>query len=439
MAGDTHAPTTRTLPDSTTPDIYQTRISKLQKSRGPHDVALLDPLLARGRDQFENGLHDDAGKTLNAALYIHRVNLGLYDMGQLPILELLIENNIQRKDWRAVNDSYHRLDWLHRRNDDIDAATRLAALDKLIAWHLLATGLDAGPHPGEHFLTLLDLHQRALKIVEDNPVLGRKKLANRLYRLALVHYYIAIAVQRGAPVGQYLAGEFDPIQKGGSYQTASEKIARKQFRKSRRLVVRMTALYDHEKTVRGADGIARLYLADWDLLFNRRASARRGYAEACAMLLAAGFTREEINAFFEKPQVLPRYEFSPELMLDYVAGAEHVSASAGNQETPVTVLDFTGWSRDLPGVKFPRSAILSIVATDREKYSLVSFNLMKDGLAENIRVSNGDPEKSLPRRDTYEAIWSAQFRPPLQDGRLVELSGIQTRFYMPGMTAIKQK
>ena len=78
----------------------------------------------------------------------------------------------------------------------------LEVIDKLIAWHLLGTNLETGPHPGEHFIKLLDLNERALKIVENYPVPDDSELAKRLYKLALIHYYISIAVQRGEPVTQ---------------------------------------------------------------------------------------------------------------------------------------------------------------------------------------------------------------------------------------------
>ncbi len=397
-------------------------VKSIQMSLGPHDISLIQPVKTKALLLYEAGQHQQATEALADLIYLHRVNHGLYDMAQMKYLEMMINSNMARKNWGAVNDNYRKLEWLQKRNMEEDAAEMLQALDKLIAWHMLATGLKTGTHPGEHFLELERLHEQAVAIVEVNPELGKEALAQRLYKLALVHYYIAIAVQRGAPVGQYLANEIDPIKRGESYETTADRIALKKFRRSRDLVARATELYSQETGIKGATAIARLYLADWDLLFNRQVSAKQGYRETCEKLLQAGYSREFINSFFQQPQVLPRYDFIPGLLADYDAN----DLPADNE-----MMEFVGWSKDLPGVKFPETAIHSLAKKNPHSYSLVTFSVMKDGLAEKIKINRDNADRSLSRRITHNAIWSAQFRPRLEDGKVVSVSGLSTRFYMP--------
>ncbi len=420
---------------------YRNNISHLELSSGPYSEDLTAPLVSLGILLNENSQYANAEDSLKRALHIHRINNGLHDLSQLPILELIINNNIIQQNWKATNNNYHLYYWLHRRNYEETDPRMLAVIDKLIAWHLLGTNLKAGPHPGEHFIKLLELNERALHIVENYPQQDKLELAKRLYKLALIHYYIAIAVQRGESIGVYLAQKFNPIQKGESYETTSEKIAGKRFRLSRKLVSRLASLYENKASaVPGSDAIALVYLADWDLLFNRRVNANRGYQMAYSKLIESGFSRENVNAFFLQPKLLPKSDFFPDLMVKHVSGNLPVSDTEAITDTTVavdTAMEFIGWSTALPGVKFPAAEINSIVSPSTERYSVVSFDVLKDGMTENIRISRDNPESSLPRHATYNAIWSAQFRPRLLDGKAVAVSGMSTRFYLPSIENLK--
>ena len=420
---------------------YQSHISQVEISAGPYSKELITPLLSLGILQNENNLYSNADDSFKSALQIHRINNGLHDLKQLPILELIISNSISQQNWKATHNNYHLYYWLHRRNYEETDPRMLAVLDKLIAWHLLGTNLETGPHPGEHFMKLLDLHELALQIVENYPIQDDLELAKRLYKLALIHYYIAIAVQQGAPVGKYLAQKFDSIQLADSYETTAEKITRRRFRISRKLVSRLATLYENNTSaIAGSAAIALVYLADWDLLFNRHTSANRGYQLAYDKLLDSGFSREIINSFFLQPKILPKYEFSPDLMVQHASNSLHtdnVDSNANSTTANGITMDFIGWSIALPGVRYPTAEINNIVSPSTERYSLVSFDVLKDGLAKNIRISRDNPESSLPRHATYNAIWSAQFRPRLLDGKAVEVSDMSTRFFMPSIESRK--
>ncbi len=416
---------------------YQNNIDQLEISAGPHNVALIEPLLSLGIMHNENQQYFHAEESLKRALHIHRINTGLHDLSQLPILDLIISNNINQQNWKATNKNYHLYHWLHRRSYEETDPRMLAVIDKLIAWHLLGTNLEAGPHPGEHFIKLLDLNERALKIVENFEQKDELELAKRLYKLALIHYYIAIAVQRGEPVGTYLVQKFNPIQKGESYETTSEKIVRKRFRVSRKLVHRIASLYDYNASAApGSDAIALVYLADWDLLFNRNTNANREYQLAYDKLIVSGFSREKVNGFFQQPTLLPKSEFNPELMIQHISDSSQANGTSGNAnelDTVGTEIEFVGWSTALPGVKFPAAEINTIVSPNTERFSFVSFDVLKDGLTDKIRIRKDKSDNSLPRHATYNAIWSAQFRPRLLDGQAVNVSGMSTKFYLPSL------
>ena len=407
---------------------YQQRISKIQKNVGPYSEELIQPTLQMGLILHENNQYLDANEKLESALYLHRVNYGLQDLQQSPIVDLLISNNLNQQDWKSADNNFHKLHWLHRRNLENNDPKLLAVLDRLIAWHLVATNLKTGQHPGKHFMKLLELNQRTLEIVDSYPVQDQLELSRRLYKLALVYYYIAIAVQRGDSVGRYLLEEFEPIQLSDSYQSTSEKAALTMFRRSRQLIVRIVSLYQNvSPATKDSRAIAQLYLADWDLLFNRHVNANRGYQNTYDFLIEGEYSGSLINSFFEQPVILPMNEFTPDLLEKFALQLEE------NKEIETSRMEFVGWSKSLPGVKYPAAEINNIVAASKESFADVSFDILKDGLAKNIVISRHKRDKSLPRRTTYEAIWSAQFRPRLLDGKVVAVSGVNSRFYMPSI------
>ena len=73
---------------------YQSNISHLELSSGPYSEDLTAPLVSLGILLNENSQYANAEDSLKRALHIHRINNGLHDLSQLPILELIINNNI---------------------------------------------------------------------------------------------------------------------------------------------------------------------------------------------------------------------------------------------------------------------------------------------------------------------------------------------------------
>ena len=412
---------------------HQQRISDLQMTLGPYDEGLIQPTLDMAFLLNENNQLSKANETFESALQLYRINYGLQDLKQTAILDVIIGNNLKQQDWRTANNNFHKLHWVNRRNYAANDPEMLQVLDRLIAWHLLAINLKTGLHPGEHFLKLLELNHRTLEIVDNDEKQDRLALAQRLYKLALIHYYIAVAVQRGDPVGEFLLAEFNPLQLNESYQSASVKLVKKMFIRSRKLMTRIASLYqDVSPSSKGSRAIAQLYLADWDLLFNRHANANRGFKNTYDILIGNGYSRAMVNSFFSRPLLLPTSEFKPDLMVKHSTQAIRDDDISDNEK-----IEFVGWSKALPGVKYPAADIKGIVKASTERFSDVSFDVLKDGLTKNIVISRGNKELSLPRRTAYEAIWSAQFRPRLLDGKAVAVSGMSTRFYLPSLDAKK--
>lgn len=413
---------------------YKQNIKRIEIESGPYSRDLEAPLVSLGMLSGENGMYSEAADMFSRALRVHRANNGLYGLKQIPILELVIDNNIKRSDWKATDKNYHLLDWIYRRNYEKTDIRMLAVIDKLSAWHLAAANLDTGNHPGQHFVKLLELNGTAVTIVDNQSDRDSLSLAKRLYKLALVHYYTAIAVQRGEHIGIDLVQEFAPFESRESYDKASEKIVRKSYRESRKLVSRITSLYENDPAATPENrAIAGLYLADWELLFNRRANAKHLYHQVYSGLIENGFSPDRVNSFFLQPRLLPNSDFSPDMVSRFLSHHTEPDNMANTTAKPDTVdrIEFIGWSTALPGLKFPVTEVKNIVSPNTEHYSLVSFDVLKDGLAGNIRVVEQNPENNSPRSIAYNAIWSAQFRPRLKDGKAVSVSGIKARYYLP--------
>lgn len=411
---------------------YRNRVQQLEIAGGAHNGELATPLVSLGALLQENGQYSEAADILGRALYVHRINNGLYNLAQLPILELLIDNNIAQKNWHETNKNFHLFDWLHRRNYDKTDPRMLAVVDKLTTWHLAAANLNAVAHPGQHFLKLMELNQTAIDIVEHNTEQDTLSLARRLYKLALTHYYISVAVQRSEHIGMDLVLELAPLARRDSYDEAIEKIVRKSYLQSRKLLERIIALYISERgSSEENKAIALLYLADWDLLYGRRGNAKHFYHQAYNKLVSSGHSQTSVNSFFLQPKLLPKSEFIPDLMTQYESSMGYSPKTGTPGDARNDSVQFIGWSTSLPGIKFPVSDVKDIVTPNTERFSLVSFDVLKNGLADNIRVLKQKQNHGIPRSTTYNAIWSAQFRPRLENGKPVSAPGILVRYYFP--------
>ena len=95
---------------------YEQLVNELEASGGAYQTSLSETLLGLGTAYQRLEKHANAVTAFKRSLQITRVNSGLHNLGQLPILEKIMESNVALQNWAGLDDNYHYLYWVNRRN-----------------------------------------------------------------------------------------------------------------------------------------------------------------------------------------------------------------------------------------------------------------------------------------------------------------------------------
>ena len=410
-------------PEQITADIarYEQSVLSKENNGGAFDPGLDEELLALGSLLQQSGDFTRAQQVLERALHVNRVNDGLFNMGQVPIIERTIENYLARGDLVAADEQQEYLLYVQRRNFDSRSVDLLPALTRYAEWNLFAFGarIVAPPAPATaeealeaserpeldaemminfrtgRLIMAQQVYQSIIQIVTNNFGLGDNRLLNFERQLALTNYlYIAT-------VG--LEGELDPnsMMPGSPYLTPfgnSVEPGRPPlgFRQGRDSLERRVTYFAEKTDASPVEKArAKLDLADWMLLFSKRTGSIEVYQEAWHDMSSAGTAAAELEAVFNPlyPVKIPEYVDHP-----YTRKALEIPAD---------------------------------LAIEYKGYIDVEFKLNRYGIPSGARVRN----KSLTATPQLESILlrnirRAQFRPRIAaDGSVRDTETMHVRFY----------
>ena len=274
-------------------------VRAIEDEGGAYAPELPQHLLGLGLAYQQQGLHAQAVETLNRAAHVSRVNEGLYNAADIPILEHLIESYAALGDWEQVDNRYQQVFRIHHRNYGERDARLLPALQKLSSWHLRAYIDDTGGEPLNHLLTARNLFDSSMQIIQENYGPADARIADTLRQRALVDYY--------------LASYAPPPEEGFGFGTESMEPAAtptyvvNSFVAGREALRRVVELRQQDGKSTGLERSRALAeLADWHQLFSRRQTALRIYQEAWTLGAQAGEASPQILAtVFGQPRALP--------------------------------------------------------------------------------------------------------------------------------------
>lgn len=297
--GDTTSGSDAASPPSPEAQRHLEAVRAIEDEGGAYAPGLPQQLLGLGLAYQQEGRHAEAVETLNRAVHISRVNEGLYNAGDIPILEHLIESYAALGDWEQVDNRYQQVFRIHHRNYGEHDARLLPALQKLSSWHLRAYIDEMGGEPLNHLLTARNLFDSSVQILQQNYGPADARIAGTLRQRALVDYY--------------LASYAPPAQEDFSFgaetaeQAAAQTYVVNSFisgREALRRVVELRQQDGNSTELERSRALAEL--ADWHQLFNRRQTALRIYQEAWTLGAQAGETSPRILAsVFGQPLALP--------------------------------------------------------------------------------------------------------------------------------------
>ena len=180
-----------------------------------------------------------------------------------------------------------------------------------------------------------------------------------------------------------------------------------------------------------AQAMARIYQADFQLLYNR-GTPFANYRQAQELLRQAGIPEERIETFFGRPQLIPANRFH--LTLDEAIENQEAELAARTQaDDPARQAPYFAWDASVLTVRAPLP-IESLNAA-RETYEPfdLRFRLSARGDVRAVNVvSATDSGTGQYRNLVREAAYDLHFRPALENGRGQPQSGLYMRFHLPG-------
>jgi len=102
-------------------------------------AALSETQLALARQLQLLGEHAEALPVLDQALQARRIHFGLLDVGQLPVLQAMIDSRSALAAWKEVDDLQHQRHFMTTRQLQAGADARFSALVELGRWKRRAT------------------------------------------------------------------------------------------------------------------------------------------------------------------------------------------------------------------------------------------------------------------------------------------------------------
>ncbi len=392
---------------------YQRRIQEREAEHGAYDPALGEYLLSAGLVYQENGQHEEAVRAFERSLQIKRVNEGLYGIGQVAVLEQLVQGNIAAARWEAVDQNYRQLLWVHQRNYAAGDPRLLPVIDLVGRWKLKAYAenlLDRGA------LTTIAESEKlfgdTVRILQRQYGENDPSLVNPLYGRALTNYQYAIEVANtpqgqfrgaGSPTRTQVVCRAVPAPNGGSRRVChtisvpnpnyyAGQAQSKDFALGQRLGVVGKSLQHivrihetHPELDRGAHARALTHLGDWNLLRDRRTTAFRNYKSAYQLLSADDEYQEVIEELFGKPQ-------------------------------------------KLPALRLPLPGVDEKVASEKVTTVAASFDVSRSGRARNVKIIESDPaDAAAARRKARKTIRERIYRPRFENGEPVATLGNKIR------------
>ena len=356
-------------------------LDDLQARFGPWDQQQVLALRILAAAEQTLGDLDSATEALAQAQYLNRMNLGLHDLSQLPLLNEMTQLALKQGDFEAGNQLQEYAFYIRQRAHGEDSPDLLPALYSLADWYLSSGNV----------LGSRSLYERALALSED--LYGETDL--RLIR-ALKGLAGSFRAERFPGAGQDDTPAFT-FSTGAANRAAlpieDERMMLGRYSQGENALARVIEIYEAQETIdprRYADGF--IELGDWHLVFDKWTAAALRYRQARDILLAAEWEEAEVDALFDSPT--PVVLHLPEARLPY---------------------DRAGLERQLGYVDY-------------------AYRVNTRGRTFDVEITDFGPEDVLNFR-LKRALKEARFRPIMVAGEAVDSEIIQGRHEFPFLGA----
>jgi hypothetical protein len=406
-------------PETLAEDIarYEKVIVDLELAGGPYEPRLDQELLALANLLQQTGDYNRAQEILDRASHVNRVNNGLFNLSQLPIIDETIENHLARGDLVAADAQQEYLMYVQRKNLGDNSVDLLPALTRYAEWNVFAFSARMLPTSAlaiegdgtdreqpsattlerfraDRLLNAQNIYQTIIQIMTNNFGVADRRLLDVERQLALTNYFFATTfVMSSTDPG--LSASMGYTSNLLPYELPAGGANSLGYRQGRQALERRVEYMGNMNDISPTDlAQAKIELGDWLLTFNKRMGALDVYDGVYQELLAAEVPQARIDALL-----------SPSLPREIPEFLQH------------------GYSRK--ALELPAD-----LALEYKGYIDVEFTLNRYGACGPVKVlgkaptATPDIESRLLRN-----LRRSQFRPRYDNGKVRETDLVQLRYY----------
>ena len=378
---------------------YRQQIASLQAQYGAYAHGLNESLAGLGRAYSQSGDHKDAAAAFKSAMYVTRVNNGLYSMSQMPYLEALIDQYDSLGKLDKVSNLYSYMYWVYKRNYGAMDLRTLPAIEHMRAW-MRKVYRRGGDLSLDQLQKLANLNYRAITVLESNYGPLDPHLIDHLRQYSSANLYEAEVLRKQLELRQistsldYCGFIVMDTNRTDAYVGKEEAMMVQErcrnYENGRRALQRILAINENNHLPRASYARALTRLGDWEMIFERQYSARDYYTRAYNLLGKSEDGGKEIAELFGKPRIL--------------------TAGAALDEIRKTDVADDGGSDKGDGGQAP--------------FAVVSMDVTATGNPRNIKVVDSKPaEDTKLQRDATQYLKQSIFRPRLENGKPVDTVG----------------
>ena len=369
---------------------YDSAIAAIEADGGAWDRALTEELSALGSLQQQLGDHPAAIDTLSRAMHINRINEGLHTLGQVPLVERMIDSYAALGDWPNVDLYQNYLYFVQQKAYGSDDPRLIPVLHKLGVWNLEAFSLGFGDPLGGRLSTAQLLFNAATRMVGMHFGRDDERYVSNLRSIARSAYLVSMNPETISEIGR---PEFRSSQEILRDQLNEiEPIEISGFRAGQDALQEIVDIYREKGDSPYLLAEALANLADWQLMFSRGRMADELYAEAWQILAELEDSEELIDRLFGQVRPIPTFASLPTNLL---------LGSSDSQKRPSLHHD----------------------------YADIRFGVNQNGAPRDVEVLTEESEgngRQLSR--LRREVLRSTFRPLIVDGKRVDSEGHQFRY-----------
>ncbi len=440
---------------------YEADLGDLESEYNPFDPRLLEPLSSIESLHRQMGNFDAVLKVQNRRLQLVRTSQGLEHPDTIPLIESIVQTEIQSGNWEAVADQLEHLRTIAMENYGIESDELAAAMVRQADWFQAMVYLGEDRRRARNFMKSREVFDELLDIAEDRYGEDDPRLYPWLYDRAYSLYQQVALLNARSGIQNAMIDETIRYDGGQNLNTARGlDFTRSLGPVSPGLATfvdgdevfgswyirRAVSYIDDIRDIAEEQGdwetwaIATLYHGDYSFLRGRN-SGRGNYRDAYEKLLELGFDRQRLEAFFNRPMIIPAEKFFTSFAeleayqqskldgLSLIPEEDWKEAAANEPwDGPVHAGIFRAWENGARSAPMPPLEDVLFAMDLPVNQVDLSFRVSSNGRVSSVDALATQPDERRIRSRAVRAARELRFRPGLYEGKAKSRRYVQLRY-----------